>query len=49
LTLNINRKQTNHFPMKLILKVLKGLFAGKRNIVIFDDHLYKTNDDIGHC
>jgi hypothetical protein len=34
--------------MKLILKVLKGLF-GKRAVVIFDDHLYKTNDDLGHC
>jgi len=35
--------------MKKIFKALKGLFAGKRNVNTFEDNLYKTNDDLGHC
>jgi hypothetical protein len=36
-------------PMKKIFKALKGLFAGKQNLITFDDNLYKTNDDLGYC
>lgn len=34
--------------MKLLIKVLKGLFT-KRTAIHFEDNLYKTNDDLGHC